>query len=382
MPIYLISETIETDFESLLKDEVLMNTLTNVFSNITKAPDYSSGAYSSYKARLDSLHEARRKMSEDRQQQLKNELDTKKTFTGQSAESLFNKNYADALRAQRNKSKNTSLNKKKIKYRFKSISSKIISSKTSASAKQVVSMAKREVMRLKKEKQKGGYDAEEIEAAIAHAKAMEIVAKKKARHLEQEEMAKAANGIFENNPALTKANEERDEEQSVENTDETALDEIDEEAVEYEEISEEYVEDEMLSAEDIQIEMLTPLIQEMSEELAELESDLMEEMGLDELTEEFLNVSDMDASDLKELKLKHRLKEQKEIAEADAAYLKAVFEQMAKEKASGSVSFSPGVSGSPEAGVAVQEAVAVSSAPAAISLAGVSAEVPSFDAFA
>lgn len=378
----MISETIETDFESLLKDEVLMNTLTNVFSNITKAPDYSSGAYSSYKARLDSLHEARRKMSEDRQQQLKNELDTKKTFTGQSAESLFNKNYADALRAQRNKSKNTSLNKKKIKYRFKSISSKIISSKTSASAKQVVSMAKREVMRLKKEKQKGGYDAEEIEAAIAHAKAMEIVAKKKARHLEQEEMAKAANGIFENNPALTKANEERDEEQSVENTDETALDEIDEEAVEYEEIPEEYVEDEMLSAEDIQIEMLTPLIQEMGEELAELESDLMEEMGLDELTEEFLNVSDMDVADLKELKMKHRLKEQKEIAEADAAYLKAVFEQMAKEKASGSVSFSPGVSGSPEAGVAVQGAVAVSSAPAAISLAGASAEAPSFDAFA
>jgi hypothetical protein len=378
----MTSETIETDFESLLKDEVLMNTLTNVFSNITKAPDYSSGAYSSYKARLDSLHEARRKMSEDRQQQLKNELDTKKTFTGQSAESLFNKNYADALRAQRNKSKNTTLNKKKIKYRFKSISSKIISSKTSASAKQVVSMAKREVMRLKKEKQKGGYDAEEIEAAIAHAKAMEIVAKKKARHLEQEEMAKAANGIFENNPALTKANEERDEEKSVENTDETALDEIEEEAVEYEEISEEYVEDEMLSAEDIQIEMLTPLIQEMSEELAELESDLMEEMGLDELTEEFLNVSDMDASDLKELKMKHRLKEQKEIAEADAAYLKAVFEQMAKEKASGSVSFSPGVSGSPEAGVAVQGAVAVSSAPAAISLAGASAEAPSFDAFA
>ncbi len=378
----MISETIETDFESLLKDEVLMNTLTNVFSNITKAPDYSSGAYSSYKARLDSLHEARRKMSEDRQQQLKNELDTKKTFTGQSAESLFNKNYADALRAQRNKSKNTSLNKKKIKYRFKSISSKIISSKTSASAKQVVSMAKREVMRLKKEKQKGGYDAEEIEAAIAHAKAMEIVAKKKARHLEQEEMAKAANGIFENNPALTKANEERDEEQSVENTDETALDEIDEEAVEYEEIPEEYAEDEMLSAEDIQIEMLAPLIQEMGEELAELESDLMEEMGLDELSEEFLNVSDMDASDLKELKMKHRLKEQKEIAEADAAYLKAVFEQMAKEKASGSVSFSPGVSGSPEAGVAVQGAVAVSSAPAAISLAGASAEAPSFDAFA
>ena len=381
MPIYLISETIETDFESLLKDEVLMNTLTNVLTNITKAPDYSSGAYSSYRARLDSLHEARRKMSEDRQQQLKNELDTKKTFTGQSAESLFNKNYADALRAQRNKSKNTTLNKKKIKYRFKSISSKIISSKTSASAKQVVSMAKREVMRLKKEKQKGGYDAEEIEAAIAHAKAMEIVAKKKARHLEQEEMAKAANGIFENNPALTKANEERDEEKTVENTEETAPSDI-EEDLEYEDIPEEYDETEFLSAKDLQIEMLAPQIREMSEELAELESDLMEEMGLDELSEEFLNVSDMDVADLKDLKMKHRLKEQKQIAEADAAYLKDVFEQMAKEKTSGSISISPTGFTSSGAGVAAQGVATVSSAPTAISFAGASVEAPSFDAFA
>ena len=369
----MISETIETDFESLLKDEVLMNTLTNVLSNITKAPDYSSGAYSSYKARQQSLHEARRKMSEDRQQQLKNELETKKTFTGQSAESLFNKNYADALRAQRKKSEATSLNKKKIKYRFKSISSKIVNSKTSASAKQVVSMAKREVMRLKKEKQKGGYDADEIEAAIAHAKAMEIVAKKKARHLEQEEMAKAANGIFENNPALTKANEEWDEEQTVENTEASALDE---ELPESEEESgEEYFEEDFANAglNDIASYFIA---EDFSEEMAKLEEDLMAEMGLDELTEEFMNVSDMDVADLKELKLKHRLKEQKEIAEADAAYLKAVFEQMAKERASGSVSVAMNAS---SIGMRAAE---VSSAPTAVSFGGASFEAPAFDVFA
>ena len=35
------------------------------------------------------------------------------------------------------------------------------------------------------------YDSEEIEAAISHAKAIERVAKKKVRHLEEEELAKA-----------------------------------------------------------------------------------------------------------------------------------------------------------------------------------------------
>ena len=365
----MISETVERDFESLLKDEVLMNNLTGILSSVNRAPDYLSGAYSSYKAQKESAYEARRKLSEDRQQQLKSELETQKTFTGKSAESLFNKNYADALRAQRNKAKSDSLNKKKVKYRFKSISSKIISSKTSAAAKQVVSMAKREVMRLKKEKQKGGYDSEEIEAAIAHARAMEIVAKKKARHLEQEEMAKAANGIFENNLALTKANEERDEEQTVENTEETAWDE--EMSGSEEELGEDYYEEDFVEEglNDITSYLITD---DLSEEMTKLEEDLMAEMGLDELTEEFLNVSDMDVADLKELKLKHRLKEQKEIAEADSAYLKAVFEQMAKEKTSESVSFS--VTGTPTAtGVDIGGTV---------SFAGAFSEAPSFDVFA
>ena len=47
-------------------------------------------------------------------------------------------------------------------------------------------------MRLKRQKQNSDSDSEEIDAAIAHAQAMERVAKKKAKHLEEEEMVKAA----------------------------------------------------------------------------------------------------------------------------------------------------------------------------------------------
>ena len=96
--------------------------------------------------------------------------------------------YSEALRNQRQQTKNTTLALKKLKYQFKNISSKILRSKTSQAAKQAAGQARREVLRLKRQKQSGNYDDEEIEAAINHAKAMERVAKKKAKHLEEEDM--------------------------------------------------------------------------------------------------------------------------------------------------------------------------------------------------
>ena len=56
------------------------------------------------------------------------------------------------------------------------------------SARRAVQAAKREISRLKRLKGSGEYDEEEVQLAIDHAKAMEKVAKKKANHLEQEEM--------------------------------------------------------------------------------------------------------------------------------------------------------------------------------------------------
>ena len=102
--------------------------------------------------------------------------------------------YSESLRNQRQQTKNTTLALKKLKYQFKSISSKILRSKTSQAAKQAAGQARREIMRLKRQKQNSDSDSdsEEIDAAIAHAQAMERVAKKKAKHLEEEEMMKAA----------------------------------------------------------------------------------------------------------------------------------------------------------------------------------------------
>ncbi|MBP5384264.1 MAG: hypothetical protein J6Y57_04755, partial [Lachnospiraceae bacterium] len=100
--------------------------------------------------------------------------------------------YSDSVRTQRQQAKDTSLTKKKCSYHFKSISAQIIRSKTSMAARQAVSQATREILKLKREKMSGKYDSEEIEAAILHAESMERIARKKVKHLEAEELAKAA----------------------------------------------------------------------------------------------------------------------------------------------------------------------------------------------
>ena len=116
--------------------------------------------------------------------------------TGSFAQSVLSssQSYGDSLRMQRTNAKQTRTALKQLRYRFKDISSKILRSKTSAAARQVAGQARREVLRLKRERLNGSYDDEEIEAAIVHAKAMERVAKKKVKHLEEEEMAKASGG--------------------------------------------------------------------------------------------------------------------------------------------------------------------------------------------
>lgn len=242
--------------------------------------------------------------------------------------------YLDSLREARNKTKNATLEKKKLKYSYKAISSKIISCKKSYNAKEVISQAKREVARLKKLRSKGEYDSEELEAAIAHAQAMERVAKKKARHLEEEEMVKAAGGA-----CLGELEEKED-------TEEVSDEELSDEELSDEELSDEELAQiadetdiEELDFEDIvspgQIDaMMEDVLNEMSEELASL----MEDMGLDELFDGMgMSVSkDMDPADFKMMVIKHRNKEMKDMAKADGEYLKAIFDMLEKQKAAGS----------------------------------------------
>ena len=255
--------------------------------------------------------------------------------------------YSESLRDQRQQTKNTTLALKKLKYQFKSISSKILRSKTSQAAKQAAGQARREIMRLKRQKQNSDSDSEEIDAAIAHAQAMERVAKKKAKHLEEEEMVKAAGGICQGDRISEEEtkdvqdaeaeNAQNEEEISAEGS----ADEVSGAFSAYEYAGDSYDTSDYIAlgmdafyaqAGDFMSEMsdfTSELMQEMSDSLR----DLMEEMGLDGISDTAVSVNrEMDPADLKMMKIKHRNKEMKDIVKADAEYLKAVFDHLEKMK--------------------------------------------------
>ena len=244
--------------------------------------------------------------------------------------------YSESLRNQRQQTKNTTLALKKLKYQFKNISSKILRSKTSQAAKQAAGQARREVLRLKRQKQSGNYDDDEIQAAIDHAKAMERVAKKKAKHLEEEELAKAAGGIWQGEKVCT------DEEERTSETDQNTDPETEEEVVreasdaqsdmDLEEYDDPQLDQFLLQTSDLMSEM-SDFTSEMMQKLSDSMRDMMDELGMDELSDTVLSVKkDIDPADLKMMKIKHRNKEMKEIVKADAEYLKAVFDRLEKMK--------------------------------------------------
>ena len=261
--------------------------------------------------------------------------------------------YSESLRDQRQQTKNTTLALKKLKYQFKNISSKILRSKTSQAAKQAAGQARREVLRLKRQKQNSDSDSEEIDAAIAHAQAMERVAKKKAKHLEEEEMVKAAGGICPGDRICEEEtkdvqdaeaeNAQNAEEMSVESSE----DEMSRDLSAYEYAGNEVHAGDSYDISDyIDLGMdafyeqagefmseMSDFTSEMMQEMSDGLRDLMEEMGLDGLSDTAVSVNrEMDPADLKMMKIKHRNKEMKDIVKADAEYLKAVFNHLEKMK--------------------------------------------------
>lgn len=268
--------------------------------------------------------------------------------------------YSEALRNQRQQTKNTTLALKKLKYQFKNISSKILRSKTSQAAKQAAGQARREVMRLKLQKQSGNYDDDEIEAAINHAKAMERVAKKKAKHLEEEELAKAAGGIWQGEKVCT--DEEERTSDTDQNTDPEAKEELPCEAsdaqsdMDLEKYDYPQLDEFLLQTSELMVEIsdfTSEMMQELSDSMRDMMDEMgMDEMGMDELSDTMLSVKkDIDPADIKMMKIKHRNKEMKEIVKADAEYLKAVFDRLEKMKdnpvipSGGGMSLSAGSSG-------------------------------------
>lgn len=267
-------------------------------------------------------------------------------YSGKAAESSFS--YAESLRTARAKAKNTALKLKKLRYNYKSISTQILRSKTSVSARQVASKARREVIRLKRQRLNGEYNDEELKSAILHAQAMVRVAKKKARHLQEEEMAKVTGGpcnaeLEEREEQENQLAEEAIEEWEAMTSDGTADDSgasLQESAVgamqEQMQIYREMMQSRMAERQDIMEEQQDLMI-ELMDEMSDSMEEMLKNSGLDDLAESMMETVEveMDPADYKMMKIKHRSEEMKAIAEADAEYLKALFNRLEKAKSAG-----------------------------------------------
>lgn len=68
---------------------------------------------------------------------------------------------------------------------------------------------------------------------------------------------------------------------------------------------------------------------ELMDDFDESMQDLIDEMGLDELMDTFETIKkDLTPEELKEITIKHRNKEMKDMVKADADYLKVIFDKM------------------------------------------------------
>lgn len=245
--------------------------------------------------------------------------------------------YAGAMSVTKSAPKKT----KRLNYNFKEISAMILQTKTSGSARQVAGRARGKVALLKQRLKCGEYDDKELEAAIIHAEKMERIARKRMRHLQEEEMAKRGGPCF---GELEEECEDIQPEEEAEQEEELELDRKQQDA--------------MLQKrqQEIQQEMQR-MMREMEQAQRDFEQEMSELSDLDELSDALGGgvARDMDPEDLDALKKKHRLDEQREIMEADMAYLKVLFNKLAQEKQQGSsgASGSSGGSGSYDGGSGV-----------------------------
>lgn len=202
---------------------------------------------------------------------------------------------AASFRISKSKQKKT----KRLNYNFKSVSAQIMLSKSSNAAGKAVTKARGTLAMLLRKMGTGDYDEQELEHAIIHARKMERIAKKRVKHLRQEEEIEQKGTASEMEDDLAEKLEESGEGEEPE-----------------------------LSEEDLErlMEEFERMVQESMEELAR-------EADIDEMSQEFVEVTyDMDEDDLEELKKKHRSDELKEIMDADLKYLRAVFQKLEKER--------------------------------------------------
>lgn len=198
--------------------------------------------------------------------------------------------------------------RKKLQYNHREVSAMILRAKTSFSASLTVSSARTKLVSLSKKAGTGEYDEEELRHAIIHAQSIVRVAKKRLKHLKQEEAEKKA-------------------------IDDELL-ELEEEEKEEKESDLEDVEEENRSENEESSEMSEQELRKLMREIEKLMRETMEESNEDEedIFEEFSFARDVEPKDLELRKKKHRAEELKDIVKADMKYLKFVFGRLESER--------------------------------------------------
>lgn len=231
--------------------------------------------------------------------------------------------------------------KKKLNYNFKELSARILRAKTSGGARQAAIMARSRIAMLRAKLNTGDYDVNEVESALIHAEQMERIAKKRLKHMQQEEAAKRSG--------------------------DTPVVELEEEEVEPENEGMEQTAEELSALSERELRELMQKMQELMEQYME---QMDESGGLEELSEELLAAyEDMEPEDLELRKKKHRSDELMEIVKADMQYLKSMFDRLEREKRSASAGVSLQLGGS-------EMAVSMPDVPLAAPIAQTPAEVP------
>ena len=188
--------------------------------------------------------------------------------------------------------------KKRLPYNFKLMSKQIMQAKTPETARPLIAKMQAKLSWLYKKLKSGEYGDSEVMAAIIHAGAMERIAKRKVRHLEEEEAA-------ENGGSVSGA--------PGEDSEIFGKEELKECMEENEKISEEMMEKMMKEIEKLEKEMTQDMMSEMQDMISCAGRELSEE-------------------EIDELKRKHRSDEEKQLTRADLKYLKAMFERYEQEK--------------------------------------------------
>lgn len=215
----------------------------------------------------------------------------------------------------KSKTKSSAKQKKKsVQYSFIELSNQILQSKTFLNAKQIASRAYAKAAVLRRKRVTGDYDETSIDHAITHAERMARVAKKRAKHLKEEEHCEKE--------AEFDLTDSKDPEKKLNLKElEDLIDMGDEEMLR---------------------EMMKELTEELQAQMEELEKELAEDNELDEMSEELSQIyqKNMSPEDLELLKKKHRSEEIRDIMDANRKYLRAMFEQLEREKQE----FSSGIS--------------------------------------